>query len=294
MSIWKKIRTRLTPSNHLFAGPFVGEFGHELFCWQGILRHLSRTHDHTEIICRPGHAELYRDFADEIVEYEPQRYEPNGSYNLGVTKDYPTPPGRVRTYFGPNTELTTYWPAPKNAFSRPQPQEFIKYGTRLPKKQGYLYLIHARDTAKAPEYDSPVRNWDLDRWNTLVNERLLAQGSVASIGTKQAAAHIPNTVDLRGCSLEVLVHTMAASQYILATSSGPVHLGALCGMHVIVWSPRLNYARHTRDWNPHGCEVTFIETEEDWNPTVEQIVDRLPRGGGRSRTATDSEPGNAP
>ena len=57
----------------LFAGPFLGEFGWELFCWQGYIRHLSRSFDFTTVCCRKGHTGLYKDFADEIIEYNTEK-----------------------------------------------------------------------------------------------------------------------------------------------------------------------------------------------------------------------------
>ena len=43
----------------LIAGPWVGEFGWELFAWQGYIRALSRNFEQTTIIARPGAKPIY-------------------------------------------------------------------------------------------------------------------------------------------------------------------------------------------------------------------------------------------
>ena len=92
----------------LYAGPFVGEFGHELFCWQGVLRHTSKNYEQTTIVCTPGKEILYSDFADKIITYKPQTYEANGPFNYGETENYPIPEYEC-DYIGPNTQLTEYY-----------------------------------------------------------------------------------------------------------------------------------------------------------------------------------------
>ena len=42
-------------NNILLAGPWVGEFGWELFCWQAHIRWLSKQFDKTIVISRKGH-----------------------------------------------------------------------------------------------------------------------------------------------------------------------------------------------------------------------------------------------
>ena len=55
----------------LIAGPWVGEFGWELFAWHAYVRGLSLNYDRTIVISRPLTEDLYSDFADEFVPYDP-------------------------------------------------------------------------------------------------------------------------------------------------------------------------------------------------------------------------------
>ena len=58
-------------SKILVAGPWIGEFGWELFGWQGYIRAISKNYVRTICISRPGHGVLYTDFA-EFVAFDPE------------------------------------------------------------------------------------------------------------------------------------------------------------------------------------------------------------------------------
>ena len=70
----------------LFAGPFVGEFGWELFCWQGILRKYCEVSNFDKVIIssRKSTEFLYKDFYDEHIEYEPDVYEPDSFFDTDI------------------------------------------------------------------------------------------------------------------------------------------------------------------------------------------------------------------
>ena len=74
--------------NKLFAGPFVGEFGWELFCWQGILRKYTEVNNFEKVIIsgRSSTKFLYEDFYDEYIVYEPDVYEPDSFFNRGKNR----------------------------------------------------------------------------------------------------------------------------------------------------------------------------------------------------------------
>ena len=47
----------------LIVGPYVGELGWELFCFQARIRELSKQFNETQVFCKKGHSILYSDFA---------------------------------------------------------------------------------------------------------------------------------------------------------------------------------------------------------------------------------------
>ena len=56
-------------SKTLFAGPWLGEFGWELLCWQGFVRKVSRGYERTVVYCPAGREALYADFADTVIPH---------------------------------------------------------------------------------------------------------------------------------------------------------------------------------------------------------------------------------
>ena len=55
----------------LIAGPWVGEFGWELFAWQAYVRAISRNYDKTIVISRENSKSLYEDFCDQFISHNP-------------------------------------------------------------------------------------------------------------------------------------------------------------------------------------------------------------------------------
>ena len=60
----------------LLAGPWVGEFGWELFCWHAYVRALSEHYDETICVSTPHSEFMYKDFCDKFVDFTPD----GGSY----------------------------------------------------------------------------------------------------------------------------------------------------------------------------------------------------------------------
>ena len=136
----------------LFAGPFVGEFGHELFCWQGKIRRLSEDFEHTTVSCMPGKEVLYKDFADEIITYQPQTYIPDCSWNRGITNNYPIPDSSYDVYIPPNKQIISVYDPD---------QKFVPYGEFDPQLK-YDFIFAARKTKKN---NSGHRDWSHDKWD---------------------------------------------------------------------------------------------------------------------------------
>jgi len=239
----------------IFAGPWVGEFGWELFAWQGVLRTIARNERYRKFtICgRKGHEYLYEDFATAYINYDPPSTETNmwmcegWSYNYNGKYDIIVKPDNYIGY----------------------DQEFFKFGESGDHQ--YDIVIHARSTDKLK---TGYRNWNRNCWDAFRKE--FPNAKIVSVGTTDGALHVEGTDDKRDISLKDLCNLMANSTVLLGPSSGPIHLGSLCGLSHVTWSPRnatgimQNKDRYERIWNPLKTPVTFIEGS--WNPEVKEIV----------------------
>lgn len=248
----------------LFAGPFVGEFGHELFCYHGKIRRMAKEFDFTTVICTSGKEILYEDFADEIIIYSPETYEPDCSVNKGITQNFPTPDNTYNAYIPPNTQLIPLYD--------PE-QDFIPLGngtSELP----YDYIFAARQTNKI---NTGYRDWDPKKWDELADKLIKSGKRIASIGLASMSYHVKGTDNLLDIPLKELANIISSSNMVVGGSSGPMHFTTLCKTKHLVWSGdniKINRLRYEDWWNPFKVEVLWIDAPE-WNPTVEEIYNKI-------------------
>lgn len=266
-------------SKILVAGPWIGEFGWELFGWQGYIRAISKNYVRTICISRPGHGVLYTDFA-EFVAFDPEV----DSSTMWMAQDKPRVESKIY-YPSYMTDLKNNpdveWLEPGEVYQkqwltlRPgaPPHKFIKFGTEK-REVGFDVLIHARATEKL---GTAIKNWPVDNYKSLVDR--FPHLKFASIGTLKGAHHIPGTIDRRGLPLVMLVDTIASSQIMIGPTAGPLHLSALCETESIVWTGyKRSVLRHETLWNPFNVNVIVMSPGGDpwdngiaWQPTTTDV-----------------------
>ena len=106
--------------------------------------------------------------------------------------------------------------------------------------------------------------------------------------------HVPGTHDLRGLALHQVMNILASSRVLMGPPSGPIHLGALCGIPYVCWQlhdkQKNGYHRLTKGWNPFDVMVDILvgtwqpDPREVWKAT-QQMLDQSP-----SRETTSSKP----
>lgn len=257
----------------LVAGPHAGEFGWELFVWQGYMRSLSKHFDKTTIVCRESSQSMYQDFASEFIFLEPATGLPDGFMMHGFD------PVRALEELGKQGKIEkesfcviphlignppyTHFSEQFNFGSIPVAQTFIQYGKELP--SDYDFVFHARSRLLRRE-----DNWSVENWNKL---RDLLGGRIACIGTSDEALHIEETTDLRGIDLVEVYDVLRNATCVFGPSSGPMHLASLCGAPHVVWSIPYNRIRYERNWNPLDTPVLFLD-EHHWHPSPEFVYER--------------------
>lgn len=269
----------------LYAGPHVGEFGWQLFCWQGFLREISKRYQKTIVACRVGHEILYHDFADKIM---PQKIDCE-EVDMWMCKKYVPYFTKI---FGSTREPQDKWLEPNKPvlrydhehkldhqplFAKFYRQEFVYYGT--PSEQKYDIIIHARTKSNKVNagMDSKYRNWPIDDWARVAYR--FKHLKIAFIGTKKGSGYLDGMgADLRGISLASLADVLAGSQMIVGPSSGPVHFAALCGCPQVTWYGEpydiKNHNRFKEDWNPFDTPVEVMRYE-NWDPPFMVVIDQI-------------------
>jgi len=263
---------KLNNEKVLLAGPWVGELGWELFCWQGYIRTLSKEYKKTIVVSKAGHEFLYKDFCDEFHVIDlplDSKFDSWSCYGLddntilskiiGIEYDVRFPSDNIG--FSMNHDGTAY--VFNNNYSN---QTFIKYESDILQEK-FDVIIHPRNRTVGGE-----RNWSEDSWQKLV-DLLLKDYSVAMIGNHETF-NIKNAIDFRNIPMESTVSLISRSRLVVGPSSGPMHLASLCGTPHLVWSTQFNFLRYTKHWNPFNTPVYFY-SKDDWNPSVDFIYEKI-------------------
>lgn len=259
------------------AGPWVGEFGWELFAWQGYVRALSRKFDKTLIISRSNSKALYDDFADEFIPYEPVGGSPDSffmhntkvkdcfmevayKHNISLNKDTTLLLPR-RIGFPPHTHYKQHVVFGTDAI-RP---EYIQYGASTDTKYDYVFHIRSRELRQED-------NWTINNWKTF--KKLLNSDKIACIGTKKESGCLEDTDDLRDIDLGSVFSVLSGAKCCFGPSSGPMHLASLCDCPHVVWSIEDNKIRYEQNWNPLKTRVLF-DSKYGWHPSPEYLYERF-------------------
>lgn len=255
----------------LLVGPWVGEFGWELFCWQGFARNLGKDYSKVIVISREGHKFLYEDFCDEFISYNPPVGSSSDSWmckgddeikksNIikSIKHDFILRPQNIGFHL-PHTGRATMTPQFKA-------QKFVKLASDT-LEEGYDIIVHARNKKVGGS-----RNWDKKNWQDLVN-LLSEKFTVATIGGAESFS-LDNAVDRRNLPIEDTVSLMNRCNLVVGQSSGPIHLASLSEAPHFVWSSPHNRVRYENVWNPFKTPVYFYD-KEGWNPNVNNIYKNI-------------------
>ena len=267
----------------LLAGPWVGEFGWELFCWHAYVRELSKKYDKTIIISTEHSRFLYEDFCDQFIAFSPSGDGLKDSfYKIGfnISSDLWSDFIKKTDYSRDRQNLTIFKPRrigdpPRTHFSDSFSfgnhlitPEYVKFGM-YDERYSNTIVIHARNRNLRSK-----DNWCEKKWKKLVDNFNQMCYNVVCIGLKEQSMHIQGTIDKRECNQQELVNILHSSICIFGPSSGAMHLASLCGCPQIVWSDNSNFIRYTKNWNPFKTDVVFL-SEQNWQPTSDYIYEKF-------------------
>jgi len=251
----------------ILAGPWVGEFGWELFCWQAYLRYISCLGNKIVVVSRKDSYLLYKDFCYKFIDFDPISKECDAYKCNNMTNDFSDIYNSCKfdEYYDPRKGLV-YYSGDKSLCKNFYNQTFVKYG-KVGTTKAYDIILHARSSVKCGTH---FRNWGIEKWNDLVGLLKNDGFSIASVGTISDALPIEKTDNLLGADLDRVTNIMANSGIIIGPSSGPIHLASLCGLKQVVWSEPKNKKKYLETWNPFKTKVAFYD-KDWWNPEVNVI-----------------------
>lgn len=257
----------------LFAGPYIGEFGHEVL-GTGLLRAHARHFGKVIVCSRPERAALYYDIATEFRSHSIK------CVGIGskATEDTKPPTALLDSLQEPGC---TRWPnyfVPPNCGIPKTEEDIIRchsyyhaLGNRRDEWRD-VAVFHARNRPHQLE-----RNWPLENWEELAR-CLLDSGIVERIvcvGSRGEARAVPCCLDMRGSPLGKQMDIGASARFAVGPSSGWMHLASLCKCPHLTWVGGAEHVyvkrRYLDRWNPLGT-IAAVLPEPTWQPTLDSVI----------------------
>ena len=265
---------RFFPRRILVAGPYVGEFGHELMEWQAWVCSQVPRYWEVHVITYPGRTALYpgcqvheHEFTLEKAGYRHGRFSPaelkamakKKAVELGL-KDYDILTAHhLCTRYHQRYILPT-----KFELLRKDPvgghYRDVAFHFRWVKKEG----------------PDQTRNYPLELCDQVAAICQKRGHSVCCIGHPRYSYCPPGVEDLRNEDLETSMAAISSARLLAGELSGPMHLAQLCGVPILIWADgqwRLNTCEY---WNVFHVP-TFIVANDTHRPEVDLVVETIDR-----------------
>jgi hypothetical protein len=266
------IRLRLFPRRVLVAGPYVGEFGHELMDWQPWVRAQIARYDEVHVITYPGRDYLYpgcrvhyHDVALETAGYKHGRFRPAELAAMARKKAAELGLNNYDLMTALHV-CTTY----HQRFVLPARYELL--GESPAPQQIRDVAFHFRQVNKVGP--DQTRNYPLEYCDRVV-EFCRARGlSYFCIGHPRYSYCPAGVEDRRTEDLAASVAAIRSARLLAGELSGPMHLAQLSGTPILIWAPGQWRLDNCERWNVFRVP-TYIVTNEVCNPEPELVGEKI-------------------
>jgi hypothetical protein len=276
------LRLRFFPRPILVAGPFVGEFGHELMDWQAWVRAQVGRYREVHVITYPGREALYpgcrvhsHDIALEKAGYRYGRFSPAELETMARVKakelglhdyDLLTP-----------LELCTNY---HKRYLLPAKFELL----RTPPLGGRLRDIafHFRQVRK--EGPDQTRNYPPEMCDRLVALARDHGHTVCCVGHPRYSYCPDGVEDLRSEDLQSSIAAISSVRLLAGELSGPMHLAQLCGVAILIWADGQWRLDNCERWNVFHVP-TYIVANDTHRPEPDRVVELIDRALAKDRAA---------
>jgi len=283
------LKLRFFPRRILVAGPYVGEFGHELMDWQPWVRAQVNRYNEVHVITRAGRDFLYpgckvhyHDVPLETAGYKHGRFSPN---ELKAMADKKAAEIGVKEYdlMTALNICTSYHqrfllPAKYELFGKPAPAEAMRD-----------IAFHFRQVKK----DGPdqSRNYPIELCDEVVKFCRAQNLSFFCIGHPKYAYCPPGVADRRTEDLAASVAAIRSARVLAGELSGPMHLAQLSGTPILIWAPGQWRLDNCERWNIFKVP-TYVVTNEVRHPAPGEVGEKIMAALAdlRHRTADFSKP----
>ncbi len=256
----------------LIAGPYVGEFGHEIMDFHGYVRWFKRKFKEIHVITFPGREALYRGCRVHSHDYKLK----SAGYFYGKISNRElreralgfAQANGIKNYevFSP-MHLRTRWH--RRILFRQQHEVLAPL---IPARPTRKILFHFRCIDKAgPDKTRNIRP-DL----AVELSRLCLQNGwdTACIGHPEYSLCPEGCEDWRAEDLEKTLSAIASCRLVVGELSGPMHLSVYSAKPVVIWAPGKHRIDYAFKRNPFKVKISVVR-DDTTNPPANEIVRKV-------------------
>jgi|ERR1039458_7800011 hypothetical protein len=266
------LRLRFFPRRILVAGPYVGEFGHELMDWQPWVRAQIARHDEVHVITYPGRDYLYpgckvhyHDVPLEKAGYQHGRLSPRQLAGMAHRKaaelglkgyDVMTAVNICTSY-----HRRLCLPAKFELLGQPpRPEEIrdLAFHFRYVEKEG-------------PDH---ARNYPVVLCDRLVEFCRQQNLSFFCVGHPRYSYCPPGVEDRRSEDLAASVAAIRSARLAAGELSGPMHLAQLCGVPILIWADGQWRVDGCIGWNVFRVPI-YIVANDTFKPEPVRVGEKI-------------------
>jgi len=266
----------------LFAGPWVGEFGHEIANWVPFVRAKSRSFDRTIVAAPDRDEHLYTDFCHEFIPIAGVQ-----GHAVWQGKSSPSPEAwaRMTELMSVNSDAVHLSPKAEWPGLGKAEKEWFKYGEQDPNALAEVVVFLRPPKPLSAGRGDPLRKSYPEPMAAELVRRLADSRRVACAGGPDNRIH-QGASDMRGMGLRSLCAVLRSAKCACGPSSGPLHLAAACGCPQVVWCSHVKGPSIRRryelpppaGWNPFGAKVEWLGDKDPDATAVFEAVERMVGG----------------
>ncbi len=272
VAMWQGAVLRFSRKPILIAGPYVGEFGHEIMDFQSYVRWFRRKYREVHVITFPGREPLYRGCIVHTHSFDLKTagYVYGRMLDTEITQ-YARDFARTRRienyYLFSTAHLHTRWH--RRLLFR-QEHEVLRPVQAVP--PNHKIVFHFRHIEK--QGPDKTRNFRPDLAQAVCDLCRERGWEITCIGHPNYALCPGGCEDCRTENLERTVAVISAAKLVAGELSGPLHLAAYCARPIVIWAPGQERIAYTFKRNPFNVRV-FVVRNDTTNPPPGEIVGKL-------------------
>ena len=278
------LRLRFFPRRILVAGPYVGEFGHELMDWQPWVRAQIARHDEVHVITFPGRDYLYPGCK---VHYHEVKLE-NAGYRHG--RCTPRQLEQMARKKAAELGLKNYDVMTAlhicTAYHRKflLPAKFELLGQPPASGQFRDVAFHFRQVQK--EGPDQTRNYPPELCDRVVALCRAQNLRCFCVGHPRYAYCPAGVEDRRSEDLATSVAAIRAARLLAGELSGPMHLAQLSGVPILIWADGQWRIDGCLDWNVFRVPI-YIIAKDTFRPDPDRVAGKIVEALADLRQRTD-------